>query len=95
MPSDSPKIPDMSAPTYPAITKQAFGTVNGVRTDVTSVEFADKIMVTITQGGRLAQWVGPNEHQCVVRIELKRKTDTRTSRHVQPKLRRAPSTSKQ
>lgn len=43
---------------YPATTKQATGLVNGVPTDVTSISFADKIMVTITQNGRLAQWVG-------------------------------------
>ncbi len=58
MPSDSPQFPDMSALTYPAATKQASGTVNGVPTDATCVQFADKILVTITQGGRLAQWVG-------------------------------------
>ena len=42
---------------YPAKTKQAAGLVNGVLTDVMSMFFADKIMVTITQEGRLAQWV--------------------------------------
>lgn len=42
---------------YPAKTKQAAGLVNGVPTDVTFMLFADKIMVTITQEGRLAQWV--------------------------------------
>ena len=67
MPSDSPQMPDMSTLTYPAITKQAAGTVNGIPTDVTCVEFADKILVTITQGGRLAQWVGPKACQSVVR----------------------------
>lgn len=42
---------------YPATTKQAAGLVNGVPTEVTTISFADKIMVTITQDGRLAQWV--------------------------------------
>ncbi|MCJ1299930.1 hypothetical protein MMC08_002724 [Hypocenomyce scalaris] len=42
---------------YPAKTKQAAGLVNGVLTDVMSMFFADKIMVTITQEGRLAQWI--------------------------------------
>ena len=42
---------------YPAKTKQAAGLVNGVPTDVMFMSFADKIMVTITQEGRLAQWV--------------------------------------
>lgn len=43
--------------TYPAITKQSAGTIDGVLTDVTSITFSDKIMVTISQNGRLAQWV--------------------------------------
>ena len=42
---------------YPANTKQAAGIINGVRTEVMSVSFSDKVMVTIVQGGRLAQWV--------------------------------------
>lgn len=42
---------------FPATTKQAAAEINGVKTDVMSVSFADKIMITITQGGRLAQWV--------------------------------------
>lgn len=44
---------------FPARTKQAAGFVNGVLTDVMTVSFSDKILVTITQNGRLAQWVGP------------------------------------
>jgi proteasome assembly chaperone 3 len=42
---------------FPAKSKQAAGLVNGVSTEVDSVYFADKIVITITQGGRLAQWV--------------------------------------
>lgn len=42
---------------YPAKTQQAVGTVAGKVTTVSCVTFADKIMVTITQDGRLAQWV--------------------------------------
>jgi proteasome assembly chaperone 3 len=42
---------------YPAQTKQAAGEINGIVTDVTSISFSDRIMVTITQAGRLAQWV--------------------------------------
>ncbi|MCJ1363242.1 hypothetical protein MMC16_002349 [Acarospora aff. strigata] len=42
---------------YPANTKQAAGIINGVRTEVMSVSFSDKVMVTIVQGGRLAQWI--------------------------------------
>lgn len=43
---------------YPARTRQAAREVNGVKTDVTSISFSDRIMITITQQGRLAQWVG-------------------------------------
>lgn len=56
MTPDSPQVPTIS-PSYPAITKQAAGTIDSVQTDVTSTSFSDKIMITITQGGRLAQWI--------------------------------------
>ncbi|KAI9743883.1 MAG: hypothetical protein M1818_002617 [Claussenomyces sp. TS43310] len=42
---------------FPAPVKQAAGLVNGIRTDVSSISFADKIMITISQGGRLSQWI--------------------------------------
>ena len=42
---------------YPANTKQAAGMLDGVLTDVMVILFVDKIMVTLTQAGRLAQWV--------------------------------------
>ncbi|CCC10073.1 hypothetical protein SMACR_02652 [Sordaria macrospora] len=42
---------------FPAPSKQAKGLVNGVETEVSSMNFSDKIMVTISQDGRLAQWV--------------------------------------
>lgn len=42
---------------FPAPSKQASGTVNGIATEVCSVNFADKIMLTISQDGRLSQWV--------------------------------------
>lgn len=42
---------------FPAKTKQAAGLVNDVQTDLTSMYFSDKILITISQGGRLAQWV--------------------------------------
>ena len=46
-----------STASYPASTKSATGQIDGVLTDVMTTLFADKIMVTIIQGGRLAQWV--------------------------------------
>jgi hypothetical protein len=42
---------------FPAPSKQAAGLVNGTQTDVSSVYFSDKILITISQGGRLSQWV--------------------------------------
>ncbi|EXJ83740.1 hypothetical protein A1O1_07366 [Capronia coronata CBS 617.96] len=42
---------------FPAPTKQVAGEVNGVKTDVMSLSFADKIMITVTQNGKLSQWV--------------------------------------
>lgn len=54
---------DPSAPReepYPAPTKQASGSVNGEPTEASCTNFSDKIMITISQGGRLSQWV--NKH---------------------------------
>ena len=42
---------------FPAPSKRATGLVNGVPTEVTYMSFSDKIMMTISQDGRLAQWV--------------------------------------
>lgn len=42
---------------FPARTKQETGTVNGVTTEATSMFFSDKIVVTLSQQGRLSQWV--------------------------------------
>lgn len=53
---DSPQVPSIS-PSYPAITKQAGGNIDGIHTDITSTAFSDKILITITQGGRLSQWI--------------------------------------
>ncbi|ROT42130.1 hypothetical protein SODALDRAFT_347192 [Sodiomyces alkalinus F11] len=42
---------------FPAKTKQATGTINGVETEATSMFFSDRIVVTISQEGRLSQWI--------------------------------------
>lgn len=52
---DQPQIPTLAE--FPAATKQSAGAVNGEHTDVMSIIFSDKILVTITQQGMLAQWV--------------------------------------
>ena len=56
MAADLPQ-PLSISPSYPAITKQAAGIIDNIHTDVTCTTFSDKIMITITQNGRLAQWV--------------------------------------
>ncbi|KAK4155489.1 hypothetical protein C8A00DRAFT_13521 [Chaetomidium leptoderma] len=42
---------------FPAPSKRTVGTINGVPTEVESLSFSDKIMITVSQGGRLAQWI--------------------------------------
>lgn len=42
---------------FPARSKAVAGLVGGAETDVSSIYFSDKIMITISQSGRLSQWV--------------------------------------
>lgn len=42
---------------FPASTKQVAGHVEGVKTEVMVINFSDKIMLTVTQEGRLSHWV--------------------------------------
>ena len=42
---------------YPAQTKKVSGEVSGVSTEVMTISFGDRILVSIVQEGRLAQWV--------------------------------------
>jgi proteasome assembly chaperone 3 len=42
---------------YPAKTRNASGVVGGTATEVSCTKFSDKILVTISQQGRLSQWV--------------------------------------
>ncbi|KAG6003012.1 hypothetical protein E4U21_002447 [Claviceps maximensis] len=48
---------DVREDEFPAPSRQATGTVNGVETQVTSLGFSDKLLVTISQEGRLSQWI--------------------------------------
>ncbi|OAX82029.1 hypothetical protein ACJ72_03626 [Emergomyces africanus] len=50
-------LPDQSTLPFPAPTKQAAGVLGGVLTEVMSVSFSDKILVTISQKGKLGQWL--------------------------------------
>ncbi|KAH4178321.1 hypothetical protein HBH43_043320 [Parastagonospora nodorum] len=47
----------VSHTSYPARTKTSSATIKGLRTVATAVNFADKILITVTQDGRLAHWV--------------------------------------
>ncbi|KAM7208766.1 hypothetical protein V8F20_000929 [Naviculisporaceae sp. PSN 640] len=48
---------DVKQEPFPAPSKHTTGEVGGVSTEITSTSFEDKILITISQGGRLAQWV--------------------------------------
>lgn len=48
---------DIKEDAYPAKSRVAAGIVNGVATEVTSTNYSDRILVTISQEGRLSQWV--------------------------------------
>ncbi|TGO37247.1 hypothetical protein BHYA_0102g00330 [Botrytis hyacinthi] len=56
-PSNFPPISEILPSPFPARSKTASAKVNGIDTNVTCMYFADKILVTITQGGRLGQWI--------------------------------------
>ena len=59
-PQDLPVASKMKTPmdtAYPAETKKAVKQINGILTEVMMVSFSDRIMVSISQEGRLAQWV--------------------------------------
>ncbi|KAL7791400.1 hypothetical protein V8C37DRAFT_382294 [Trichoderma ceciliae] len=48
---------DIREEPFPARSRSASGLVNGISTEITSLEFSDKILITISQEGRLAQWI--------------------------------------
>ncbi|KAI9149348.1 hypothetical protein HJFPF1_11400 [Paramyrothecium foliicola] len=48
---------DTRGDTFPVPSRQSSGLVDGVPTEVNTLSFSDKILVTITQEGRLSQWV--------------------------------------
>jgi proteasome assembly chaperone 3 len=56
-PFDISSLQDSLNLPFPASTRQVAGLVNGIQTDVVVMSFSDKIMVTISQAGRLAHWV--------------------------------------
>lgn len=56
-PFDLSQLPETSSLPYPADTKQVAGCVNGVPTDVMNLSFSDKILIVVSQKGRLSHWV--------------------------------------
>lgn len=42
---------------YPALTRTMSGEVDGILTETVFVTFADKLLFTISQDGRLSHWV--------------------------------------
>ncbi len=42
---------------YPVASREATAYVDGIPTTATRYSFTDKIMITISQEGKLAQWV--------------------------------------
>ncbi|RSL71204.1 hypothetical protein CEP53_001623 [Fusarium sp. AF-6] len=48
---------DVREDSFPSRSREASGLVNGVATKVTSTNFSDKILLTISQEGRLSQWI--------------------------------------
>ncbi|CAK7224399.1 hypothetical protein SCUCBS95973_005504 [Sporothrix curviconia] len=53
----SPTAEPVHGAPYPARTSTATGTVDGVPTEVEVTNFRDKILVLVSQAGRLAQWI--------------------------------------
>jgi hypothetical protein len=53
--ASEPKLPMDT--TYPAKTKKVAAQINGMLTEVMVISFSDRTMVSISQEGRLAQWV--------------------------------------
>ncbi|EJP68695.1 uncharacterized protein BBA_02697 [Beauveria bassiana ARSEF 2860] len=49
--------PDVKEDTYPARSQKVNGVVNGTPTEVMSTSYSDRILVTVSQEGRLSQWV--------------------------------------
>jgi proteasome assembly chaperone 3 len=54
---------------YPARTDAATLTINGLETTARIVNFTDKILITVTQKGRLAHWVREQAFACT-RIQI-------------------------
>ncbi|KAL2207690.1 hypothetical protein CC79DRAFT_1333498 [Sarocladium strictum] len=50
-------IPGLAEEPFPIRNREAAGSVNGTPTEVTILDFSDKILLTISQEGSLSQWI--------------------------------------
>lgn len=50
-------VPDLREEDFPAPSREFSGNVGDVPTQITRLDFSDKILLTISQRGRLSQWV--------------------------------------
>ncbi|POS86050.1 hypothetical protein EPUL_002178 [Erysiphe pulchra] len=55
---------------FPALSKHANGIVGNNETEVTSTYFANQILITISQSGRLAQWMSFIKFMVLLQIEV-------------------------
>jgi proteasome assembly chaperone 3 len=53
------KTPDVREEAFPAPSRAVSGLIDNISTEIARVDFSDKILLTISQEGRLAQWVTP------------------------------------
>jgi proteasome assembly chaperone 3 len=51
-------VADVKEDPFPARSREVSGIINNVPTVITLTSFSDKILLTISQEGRLSQWVG-------------------------------------
>ena len=52
----------ISKAAFPVKSKNAAATVDGVRTEIVGMHFADKLLVTVAQEGRIGHWVFSHTH---------------------------------
>lgn len=64
---DSKDSYEVTPTPFPASTKTASATIKGLETVATAVYFADKILITVTQNGRLAHWVSSSVERLICR----------------------------
>lgn len=76
----------VEAALFPAKSKHVAGLVDGSETDVSSVYFSDKILITISQEGLLSQWVRGSLLYLVITVLAKSffRFKYLSPRHLQP-----------